>query len=40
MNKKIHAIRMNTDEIESMRVRLERQIKSVHKVDEKQKERY
>ncbi|ONG97705.1 aminoglycoside phosphotransferase family protein [Bacillus cereus] len=35
--KKIHAICMNTDEIESMRVRLERQIKSVHKVDEKQK---
>ncbi|MDE7554096.1 aminoglycoside phosphotransferase family protein [Bacillus tropicus] len=36
--KKIHAIRVNTDEIESMRERLERQIKSVHKLDEKQKE--
>ena len=35
--KKIHSICMNTDEIESMRVRLERQIKSVHKLDEKQK---
>lgn len=29
---------MNTVEIESMRVRLERQIKSVHKLDEKQKD--
>ncbi|OQR56648.1 aminoglycoside phosphotransferase family protein [Bacillus sp. CDB3] len=36
--KKIHAIRVNTDEIESMRERLECQIKSVHKLDEKQKE--
>ncbi|AJG92711.1 aminoglycoside phosphotransferase [Bacillus anthracis] len=36
--KKIHSIRVNTDEIESMRERLERQIKSVHKLDEKQKE--
>uniref|UniRef100_UPI0034D69380 aminoglycoside phosphotransferase family protein n=1 Tax=Bacillus wiedmannii TaxID=1890302 RepID=UPI0034D69380 len=36
--KKIHAIRVNTDEIESMGERLERQIKSVHKLDEKQKE--
>ncbi|MBJ8071549.1 aminoglycoside phosphotransferase [Bacillus mycoides] len=36
--KKIHAIRVNTDEMESMRERLERQIKSVHKFDEKQKE--
>ncbi|MGH1328211.1 aminoglycoside phosphotransferase family protein [Bacillus pretiosus] len=36
--KKIHAICVNTDEIESMRERLERQIKSVHKLDEKQKE--
>ncbi|MCW1239295.1 aminoglycoside phosphotransferase family protein [Bacillus pretiosus] len=36
--KKIHAIRVNTDEMESMRERLERQIKSVHKLDEKQKE--
>ncbi|WHY31561.1 aminoglycoside phosphotransferase family protein [Bacillus wiedmannii] len=35
--KKIHAIRVNTDEIESMRERLERQIKSVHKLDKKQK---
>ncbi|MES5938789.1 MULTISPECIES: phosphotransferase [unclassified Bacillus cereus group] len=35
--KKIHAIRVNTDEMESMRKRLERQIKSVHKLDEKQK---
>ncbi|HFK1765472.1 aminoglycoside phosphotransferase [Bacillus wiedmannii] len=35
--KKIHSIRMNTDEIESMRERLERQIKSVFKLDEKQK---
>ncbi|MFU1885638.1 aminoglycoside phosphotransferase family protein [Bacillus wiedmannii] len=35
--KKIHAIRVNTDEIESMRERLERQIKSIHKLDEKQK---
>ncbi|HDR7517671.1 aminoglycoside phosphotransferase family protein [Bacillus mobilis] len=35
--KKIHSIRMNTDEIESMRERLERQIKSVYKLDEKQK---
>jgi len=36
--KKIHSICVNTDEIESMRGRLERQIKSVHKLDEKQKE--
>lgn len=36
--KKIHAIRVNTDEMESMRERLERQIKSVHNLDEKQKE--
>ncbi|WP_259417594.1 phosphotransferase family protein [Bacillus toyonensis] len=36
--KKIHAIRVNTDEMELMRKRLERQIKSVHKLDEKQKE--
>ncbi|OWT47881.1 aminoglycoside phosphotransferase family protein [Bacillus sp. K2I17] len=35
--KKIHAIRVNTDEIESMRERLERQIKSVYKLDEKEK---
>ncbi|PHG42130.1 aminoglycoside phosphotransferase family protein [Bacillus wiedmannii] len=35
--KKVHSIRMNTDEIESMRERLERQIKSVYKLDEKQK---
>ncbi|WP_439876191.1 aminoglycoside phosphotransferase family protein [Bacillus mycoides] len=35
---KIHSICVNTDEIESMRERLERQIKSVHKLDEKQKE--
>ncbi|PFA05148.1 aminoglycoside phosphotransferase family protein [Bacillus cereus] len=35
--KKIHAIRVNTDEIESMRERLECQIKSVHQLDEKQK---
>jgi len=35
--KKIHAIRVNTDEMESMRERLERQIKSVHNLDEKQK---
>ncbi|PFF18080.1 aminoglycoside phosphotransferase [Bacillus anthracis] len=35
--KKIHSIRMNTDEIESMRERLERQIKYVYKLDEKQK---
>ncbi|MED0876664.1 aminoglycoside phosphotransferase family protein [Bacillus mobilis] len=35
--KKIHSIRVNTDEIESMRERLERQIKSVYKLDEKQK---
>ena len=38
MNKKIHAIRVNTDEMESMRERLECQIKSVHNLDEKQKE--
>ncbi|RKF52327.1 aminoglycoside phosphotransferase [Bacillus wiedmannii] len=36
--KKIHAIRVNTDEIESMRERLEPQIKSVYKLDEQQKE--
>ena len=30
MSKKIHAIRVNTDEMELMRKRLERQIKSVH----------
>ncbi|MFP3377659.1 aminoglycoside phosphotransferase family protein [Bacillus sp. SIMBA_069] len=36
--KKIHAIRVNTDEMEAMGERLERQIKSVHKLDEKQKE--
>ncbi|PEA77100.1 aminoglycoside phosphotransferase [Bacillus wiedmannii] len=36
--KKIHSICVNTVEIESMRVRLERQIKSVHKLDEKQKD--
>ncbi|AYF06666.1 MULTISPECIES: aminoglycoside phosphotransferase family protein [Bacillus] len=35
--KKVHSIRMNRDEIESMRERLERQIKSVYKLDEKQK---
>ncbi|MGH1277755.1 phosphotransferase family protein [Bacillus basilensis] len=35
---KIHSICMNTDEIESMRERLERQIKSVQKSDGKQKE--
>lgn len=35
--KKIHSICVNTDEIESMRGRLERQIKSLHKWDEKQK---
>ncbi|PQZ53232.1 aminoglycoside phosphotransferase [Bacillus sp. MYb209] len=35
--KKIHAICVNTDEIESMRQKLERQIKSVHKLDENQK---
>ncbi|HDR7282640.1 aminoglycoside phosphotransferase family protein [Bacillus paranthracis] len=36
--KKIHAIRVNTGEMEAMEERLERQIKSVHKLDEKQKE--
>ncbi|MBJ8052275.1 aminoglycoside phosphotransferase family protein [Bacillus cereus] len=36
--KKIHAICVNRDEIEAMRVRLERQIKSVHNLNEKQKE--
>ncbi len=36
--KKVHAIRVNTDGMEFMRQRLERQIKSVHKLDEKQKE--
>ena len=36
--KKIHAIRVNTDETEAMGERLERQIKSVHKLDENQKE--
>ncbi|MED0998661.1 aminoglycoside phosphotransferase family protein [Bacillus mobilis] len=35
--KKIHSIRENTDEMESMRERLERQIKPVYKLDEKQK---
>ncbi|KAB2441436.1 aminoglycoside phosphotransferase family protein [Bacillus luti] len=35
--KKIHAIRVNTDEMESMKERLERQIKSVHKLDENKK---
>ncbi|RWS44626.1 aminoglycoside phosphotransferase family protein [Bacillus mycoides] len=35
--KKIHAIRVNTDEMELMRERLERQIKSVHKLDENKK---
>ncbi|MGG0458729.1 aminoglycoside phosphotransferase family protein [Bacillus mycoides] len=34
---KIHAICVNTDEMESMRERLKRQIKSVHKLDENQK---
>ncbi|MBE5106522.1 aminoglycoside phosphotransferase family protein [Bacillus thuringiensis] len=36
--KKIYAICVNADEIESMRQRLERQIQSVHKLDENQKE--
>ncbi|MCR6847210.1 MULTISPECIES: aminoglycoside phosphotransferase family protein [Bacillus] len=36
--KKIHAIRVNTDEMEAMGERLELQIKYVHKLDEKQKE--
>ncbi|MFA2830765.1 aminoglycoside phosphotransferase family protein [Bacillus paranthracis] len=36
--KKIHAIRVNTDGMEFIRQRLERQIKSGHKLDEKQKE--
>ncbi|MDA1582971.1 aminoglycoside phosphotransferase family protein [Bacillus cereus group sp. TH230-1LC] len=36
--KKIHAIRVNMGEMEAMEERLERQIKSVHKLDEKQKE--
>jgi len=35
--KKIHAIRVNIDEMEPMRERLERQIKSVHKLDESKK---
>lgn len=35
--KKIHAIRVNIDEMEPMRERLERQIKSVHKLDENKK---
>ncbi|PGN54527.1 aminoglycoside phosphotransferase [Bacillus thuringiensis] len=35
--KKIHAIHVNTDEMELMRGRLERQIKSVHKLDERKK---
>ncbi|PEP89398.1 aminoglycoside phosphotransferase [Bacillus toyonensis] len=35
--KKIHAIRVNIDEMEPMRERLERQIKSVHKLDENRK---
>ncbi len=38
--KKIHAIHVNTDEMELMRGRLERQIKSVHKLDERKKEGY
>ncbi|PEM31273.1 aminoglycoside phosphotransferase family protein [Bacillus wiedmannii] len=36
--KKIHAIRVNTDEMELMRRSLERQIKSVHQLDENKKE--
>ncbi|PEC83735.1 aminoglycoside phosphotransferase [Bacillus cereus] len=35
--KKIHDIRVNTDEMELMRKRLERQIKSVHKLAENKK---
>ncbi|EOP96773.1 aminoglycoside phosphotransferase [Bacillus cereus VD140] len=35
--KKIHAIRVNTDEMELMRKRLERQIKSVHNLDASKK---
>ena len=35
--KKIHAICVNTDDMESMREKLERQIKSVHKLDESKK---
>lgn len=31
---------MNIDEMEPMRERLERQIKSVHKLDENKKEKY
>ena len=38
MSKKIHAIRVNTDEMELMRKRLERQIKSVHNLDESKEE--
>lgn len=38
--KKIHAIHVNTDEMELMRGRLERQIKSVHKLDERKKRIY
>ncbi|MFU2029183.1 aminoglycoside phosphotransferase [Bacillus wiedmannii] len=36
--KKIHAIRVNTDEMELMRRSLERQIKSVHQLDENKKD--
>lgn len=36
--KKIHAISVDTNKMESMRERLGRQIKSVHKLDENQKE--
>ncbi|KAB2451771.1 aminoglycoside phosphotransferase family protein [Bacillus sp. CH126_4D] len=35
--KKIHAIRVNTDEMEAMGERLERQITTVHKLNKKQK---
>ena len=40
MSKKIHAIRVNTDEMELMRKRLERQIKSVHNLDESKRRIY
>ena len=37
MSKKVHDIRVNTDEMELMRKRLERQIKSVHQLAENKK---
>ena len=40
MSKKVHDIRVNTDEMELMRKRLERQIKSVHQLAENKRRIY